>query len=585
MSDRAKEVGTAVAINPSNIKSYLDEPSVTDCPFIFISRYAPPMNLAAIANGGRLASRQFNLLYKFFGFLASPLPFAGLILSCFVVDWYAVAFLAVLARLVDPILDSTKRLPFSISRLFSAPLMYLSVGPIGFGILSLLLVSAWTKRGFHFDAGSLQSVQSSLGVFGLILAVPILCVGAWFLWIVINVRMGQNSFTNKGMHAHMQRTAVSLAKPFAEKYFQKKKEMPDATDAEIFQAIRFNPAKVEAMSSAGKAELHNLCKTANGLCYMDGFETTFKKLSVARSIQFTFYVDRALEEFGMPKITKTQKREVLSIWGLDVDGWENHTPEGRTAPMQDDTEVFDDNYPTESELDSTKPTYEFELFSESYFQAVAEALKDSIENLPAIADEDKVEILKTLFLQTAGGVYKEVVRIVTSSSERLKTDDYDRLLLEAFTYVCFYIDLCAFKSGQSKQSREFLRDIFEDQLLEPKFFSRDENLRTLFVSRLEQYIKCSGERVSAKAPQKILLLAVSESSELKDRDSELISLQDEMPSFSILLSALNAVFESRRELLEISPKELVELLNDDIEYSCQTKLVSLLGTSEYIATA
>ena len=57
---------------------------------------------------------------------------------------------------------------------------------------------------------------------------------------------------------------------------------------------------------------------------------------ISRCLQFTFYVDRALEAYGFPRITKAQKQELLEAMDMAPEGWENWTPEGSQYPMTDE---------------------------------------------------------------------------------------------------------------------------------------------------------------------------------------------------------------------------------------------------------
>jgi len=154
MLGNTKKVGIT-KVTPSNIRGLLDTPSVIDCPYIFMTanHVSGLDQLKAYAADGTVANinnsrYKFNFLYRLLGFIASPIPFIGLIISCFTLPWYLAIALSVAGRLcADALFSSATKAPFKIRQFVFPPKIYLYASPAAFTALLTIATIAANKWG------------------------------------------------------------------------------------------------------------------------------------------------------------------------------------------------------------------------------------------------------------------------------------------------------------------------------------------------------------------------------------------------------------------------------------------------------
>lgn len=121
----------------------------------------------------------------------------------------------------------------------------------------------------------------------------------------------------------LRREARRLAKVTKEFYKEAKIRMPDASETEVIKGMFFDGKKLAELPEKNRKRIELCCQTVNGFCYMMALDFgRFKNLMNFRSLQFTSYMDRELIARGFPKQTIDQKREILEVMGLAIDGWE-----------------------------------------------------------------------------------------------------------------------------------------------------------------------------------------------------------------------------------------------------------------------
>lgn len=125
----------------------------------------------------------------------------------------------------------------------------------------------------------------------------------------------------------MQKKMLNEAKKLAEfvkkEYPASKERLVNATNQEIIIGMAFDKERLASLPDDSKKRIETCCKTVNGFCYMMALDTgVLKKLMNFRSLQFTSYMDKALDLGGFPKQSFQQKQEILKVMGLDIEGWE-----------------------------------------------------------------------------------------------------------------------------------------------------------------------------------------------------------------------------------------------------------------------
>ena len=85
----------------------------------------------------------------------------------------------------------------------------------------------------------------------------------------------------------------------------------------------FDEAKLENISESSRKRIEICCETVQGFCYMIALDVgKFKGWMTFRSLQFTYYMDKALEAQGFPPQSKEQKERILEAMELRIPNWE-----------------------------------------------------------------------------------------------------------------------------------------------------------------------------------------------------------------------------------------------------------------------
>lgn len=132
--------------------------------------------------------------------------------------------------------------------------------------------------------------------------------------------------TNWFMQRSMMKEARRLAKEVAELYPGSKSRNPNASEAEVIKDMAFNKEALARMPETSRKRLEICCETVQGFCYMMALDVgKLEGLMNFRSLQFTHYMDKALEAQGFSPQSKEQKERILDAMNLRIDGWDRIT--------------------------------------------------------------------------------------------------------------------------------------------------------------------------------------------------------------------------------------------------------------------
>ena len=128
------------------------------------------------------------------------------------------------------------------------------------------------------------------------------------------------------MQRQMRNEARRMAKEVASLYSESKARNPDKPEQEVIRNMAFDEDKMALIPQTSRKRLETCCETVHGFCYMMALDLgRFKGLMNLRSLQFTRYMDNALEAEGFPPQSKQQKERILEAMELRIDGWEEIT--------------------------------------------------------------------------------------------------------------------------------------------------------------------------------------------------------------------------------------------------------------------
>ena len=131
----------------------------------------------------------------------------------------------------------------------------------------------------------------------------------------------------------IQRDLRSEARRWAKRvtplYSESKSRNPNATEADVIKDMAFNMFNKEELARIPESSIRRIeicCETIQGFCYMMALDVgRLKGLMNLRSLQFTYYMDKALEAKGFPPQSKEQKERILEVMELRIPGWEKIT--------------------------------------------------------------------------------------------------------------------------------------------------------------------------------------------------------------------------------------------------------------------
>ena len=125
------------------------------------------------------------------------------------------------------------------------------------------------------------------------------------------------------MQRSMMKEAERLAKMMVELYPKSKSNKPNASDKEVIRSIVYSDEVISQMSDSTRKRVETCCESIQGLCYMIALDIgALKGVLNFRALQFTHYMDKALEKKGFPLQSKAQKERILEVMELKFDGWE-----------------------------------------------------------------------------------------------------------------------------------------------------------------------------------------------------------------------------------------------------------------------
>ena len=135
--------------------------------------------------------------------------------------------------------------------------------------------------------------------------------------------------TNWLMQRNLNGEARRLAKRVVSLYEESLSRNPDATEAEVVKDMAFSTFNEEDLAripESSRKRIEICCETIQGFCYMMALDYgKLKGLMNLRSLQFTYYMDRALEAKGFPPQSKEQKERILEAMELRIPNWERYT--------------------------------------------------------------------------------------------------------------------------------------------------------------------------------------------------------------------------------------------------------------------
>ena len=124
----------------------------------------------------------------------------------------------------------------------------------------------------------------------------------------------------------MLKEANRVAKECRKLYDVSKANNSDSTEPEVIRIMAFSDEEFHKIPEISRIRFEKCCETIQGFCYMMVLDLgKFKGWMNLRSLQFTYYMDKALESQGFPPQTKDQKEEVLEVMELRIRNWDKIT--------------------------------------------------------------------------------------------------------------------------------------------------------------------------------------------------------------------------------------------------------------------
>ena len=132
--------------------------------------------------------------------------------------------------------------------------------------------------------------------------------------------------TNWLMQRSMIKEARRLAKEVAKLYPESKSRNPNAPEVEVIKGMAFNKEGLASIPESSRRRIEICCESIQGFCYMMALDAgRLKGLMNLRSLQFTYYMDKALESQGFSPQTKEQKERILEVMELRIRNWDKIT--------------------------------------------------------------------------------------------------------------------------------------------------------------------------------------------------------------------------------------------------------------------
>ena len=133
-------------------------------------------------------------------------------------------------------------------------------------------------------------------------------------------------FLNWIVQRSMLKEANKIAKECRKRYDESKAKNPNSAESEVIRKIYFDDEAFYEIPEHSRIRFEKCCETIQGFCYMEVLDLgKFKGWMISRSLQFTYYMDKALESQGFPPQTKEQKERILEVMEMRIPRWDKIT--------------------------------------------------------------------------------------------------------------------------------------------------------------------------------------------------------------------------------------------------------------------
>ncbi|OGX33583.1 MAG: hypothetical protein A3I43_01300 [Omnitrophica WOR_2 bacterium RIFCSPLOWO2_02_FULL_50_19] len=127
------------------------------------------------------------------------------------------------------------------------------------------------------------------------------------------------------IHRNMLNAANELAKWAFELFQSLRAAQPNIDDRETFRQMLDQRGRFPGGAADREKVLDRYGSSLHGLCYFIGLNSPLMKgMMISRCIQYTQYVDRALEKYGANPLPVSLKREYFEKLRLPVDAAEEN---------------------------------------------------------------------------------------------------------------------------------------------------------------------------------------------------------------------------------------------------------------------
>lgn len=124
----------------------------------------------------------------------------------------------------------------------------------------------------------------------------------------------------------MKKEAYRVAKLTRKLFDDSKANNPGLPEPLVIRRIFFTDEEFSKIPEPTRSRVEKCCDTIQGFCYMSVLDLgKFKRWMNFRSLQFTYYMDKALETQGFPPQTKYQKEKILEVMNLRIPNWDRIT--------------------------------------------------------------------------------------------------------------------------------------------------------------------------------------------------------------------------------------------------------------------
>lgn len=128
---------------------------------------------------------------------------------------------------------------------------------------------------------------------------------------------------NSLMQRSMSKEASRLAQEVKALYAESKARNPSAIEPKIIRGMYFDENALAKIPETSRKRIMACCETVQGFCYMMALDVgKFKKMINLRSLQFTRYMDDALNAQNFPPQSKEQKARILDAMELKIENWD-----------------------------------------------------------------------------------------------------------------------------------------------------------------------------------------------------------------------------------------------------------------------